>query len=122
MRGLLKRDAKEWQSQDNFIRDLGAEKVDNVLVWRDIAHQSRDWDNIPPVVPKYCIQLGKYMEGVCRILKEQVENETVFSLRNFTEYQIMVSQSYQFFFSLKTCNLIEMVIDSPCFPFYLDHR
>ena len=55
VRGLVKKDAAEWQSQDNFIRDLGAEKLDNVFVWNKIEHQNRDWDNIPPVVPKYCI-------------------------------------------------------------------
>jgi hypothetical protein len=57
-------------------------------VWTHIEHHHRDWDNIPPVVPQYCIQLSKYMEGVLKILKEQHDLETVISLRNFTELQL----------------------------------
>ena len=93
VRGLVKRDAAEWQSQDNFIQDLDTERIDNIFVWTHIEHHHRDWDNIPPVVPQYCIQLGKYMEGVLKILKEQHDLETVISLRNFTELQLKVSYS-----------------------------
>ena len=52
---LLKKDAKEWQSQDNFVRLLDTQEINSYLDWIPIDYASRDWDNIPPVVPRYCI-------------------------------------------------------------------
>ena len=39
----------------------------------------------PPIVPRYVIQLSKYMAGVTEVVKHQSELETVASLRDFTE-------------------------------------
>ena len=44
-----------WQSQDDFMKGLEAEKLDNPLVFDRIDYQSREWDNIPPIVPRYVI-------------------------------------------------------------------
>ena len=44
-----------WQSQDDFMKAIEAEKLDNPLVFERIPYQSREWDNIPPIVPRYVI-------------------------------------------------------------------
>ena len=74
-----------WQSQDDFMKALEAEPLDNPLVYEKIPYVSREWDNIPPIVPRYVIQLSKYMAGVTKQVKYQSELETVASLRDFTE-------------------------------------
>ena len=74
-----------WQSQDDFMKTLEAEPLDNPLVYEKIPYYSREWDNIPPIVPRYVIQLSKYMDGVTKQVKYQSELETVASLREFTE-------------------------------------
>ena len=44
-----------WQSQDDFMKGLESEKLDNPLVFEKIEYESREWDNIPPIVPRYVI-------------------------------------------------------------------
>ena len=44
-----------WQSQDDFMKALEDEKLDNPLVFERIDYESREWDNIPPIVPRYII-------------------------------------------------------------------
>ena len=67
------------------MKALEAEPLDNPLVYERIPYVSREWDNIPPIVPRYVIQLSKYMAGVTKQVKYQSELETVASLRDFTE-------------------------------------
>ena len=44
-----------WQSQDDFMKGLEAEPLANPLVYERIDYVSREWDNIPPIVPRYVI-------------------------------------------------------------------
>ena len=44
-----------WQSQDDFMKNLENEPLDNPLVYEKIPYYSREWDNIPPIVPRYVI-------------------------------------------------------------------
>lgn len=34
---------------------LEGQRIENPLVYRKIEYPSREWDNIPPVVPKFII-------------------------------------------------------------------
>ena len=58
-----------WQSQDDFMAALVKEKLDNCLKFEWPQYAQRDWDNIPPVVPRYIVQLTKYMEGVTEFVR-----------------------------------------------------
>lgn len=44
-----------WQSQDDFMKGLEHEPLSNPLIYEKIDYQSREWDNIPPIVPRYVI-------------------------------------------------------------------
>ena len=44
-----------WQSQDDFMKSLESEPLENPLIFDKIEYQSREWDNIPPIVPRYVI-------------------------------------------------------------------
>lgn len=89
---MLKREMLEWQSQDEFMVHLESESLKNCLVYESVAYKSRDWDNIPPIVPKFIINLQKYMMGVTKELKHQTELETTSQLRHFTEAELNVSE------------------------------
>lgn len=39
------------------------DKVD-VLQYKQIKYHKHEWDNIPPVVPKFIINLSKYVKGL----------------------------------------------------------
>lgn len=85
------RDAREWTHQDEFMLQLEGQRIENPLVYNKIQYPSHEWDNIPPVIPKFIIQLEKYMEGITSLLKTQAALETVAELRTWSDAQVKVS-------------------------------
>ena len=67
---------------------LEGQKIENPLIYTKIKYPSHEWDNIPPVIPRFIIQLEKYMDGLTTAVKTQTELETVASLRQFTEGKV----------------------------------
>ena len=67
---------------------LEGKRINNPLVYEKIKYPSHEWDNIPPVIPRFIIQLEKYMSGLTAAVKTQSELETVASLRAFTEGEV----------------------------------
>jgi len=53
---------------------------------------THDWDNIPPVVPRFVIHLSKYIEGITDHVKHLKALETVESLRIDTTGKFEVRQ------------------------------
>ena len=86
------RDAREWTHQDEFMLSLEGQRIPNPLVYSKIKYPSHEWDNIPPVIPKFIINLEKYMEGLTEIVKRETELETTALLRKFTQAEINVSR------------------------------
>ena len=82
------RDPREWVNNDALMLRLEGQRIENPMVYSKITYPSHEWDNIPPVIPKFIIQLEKYMDGVTKEVKRMSELETVISLRGFTEGQI----------------------------------
>lgn len=81
-------DPREWVNNDELMLRLEGQRIENPLVYRKITYPSHEWDNIPPVIPKFVIQLEKYMAGLTTSVKTQLELETVASLRKFTEGEV----------------------------------
>ena len=48
---------------------LEGKRIENPLIYNKIPYPSHEWDDIPPVIPKFIIQLEKYMDGVTAKLK-----------------------------------------------------
>lgn len=78
------RDAREWCHQDEFMLQLEGQRIENPLVYSKLKYPSHEWDNIPPVIPKFIIQLEKYMEGITSLLKNSADLETVAELRGWS--------------------------------------
>lgn len=56
------RTLKNWQSQDEFVAKLEADMADvDPIRYKQIKYHKHEWDNIPPVVPKFIINLSKYV-------------------------------------------------------------
>jgi hypothetical protein len=66
------------------------EKADP-LKYKAVKYHKREWDNIPPIVPKFCINMSKHIEGLSKIANRQSTEETVLQLRTFTEESLSVS-------------------------------
>ena len=67
---------------------LCREKIDDCLSFEWPLYVSHDWDNIPPVVPRYIVQLSKHMEGVTKIVKAHDIAEKTADLRKDMEKRI----------------------------------
>ena len=65
------------------------EEVDPIH-WKPIRYHKHEWDNIPPVVPKFIINLSKYVRGLCELAKVAHESENVQGLRDWIENQLKV--------------------------------
>ena len=78
------KDAREWTHQDEFMLKLEGQRISNPLVYSKIKYPSHEWDNIPPVIPKFIINLEKYMQGLTEIVKRETELETTAQVRKFT--------------------------------------
>ena len=90
-KSLLKHGAQAnqtWQSQDDFMAALVSEKLDDCLSFDWPAYLAHDWDNIPPVVPRYIVQLAKYMEGVTAVVKVHEKAEKTAALRKDMEQRV----------------------------------
>ena len=84
------KDPHEWMHNDDLMLKLEGQKIENPLIYTKITYPSHEWDNIPPVIPKFIIQLEKYMEGITQRLKTESELETVASLRSWSENSVKV--------------------------------
>ncbi len=61
------------------------------LNYRQVRYHKHEWDNIPPVVPKFIINLSKYVEGLSNWANFESKLETVPQLRIFSEKELNVS-------------------------------
>lgn len=80
----------QWQSQDLFVKELEQEYEEKIdpLNYVQVKYKRHEWDNIPPVVPKFCLNLSHYMDGLSKIANYESKLETVASLRDFSEKNI----------------------------------
>jgi hypothetical protein len=65
------------------------------LNYRQVKYHKHEWDNIPPVVPKFIINLSKYVEGLSNWANSESKIETVPQLRSFSERELNVSSFLQ---------------------------
>jgi hypothetical protein len=70
--------------------------LDNVdpIRYKQIKYHKHEWDNIPPVVPKFIINLSKYVAGLSALALKAHESENVEQLRAWTETQLQVNQTF----------------------------
>jgi len=82
------RDAREWTHNDALMLQLEGQRIENPLLYTKIVYPHHEWDNIPPVIPKFIIQLEKYMQGITENLTEASKLETVSSIRTYAEKEV----------------------------------
>ena len=56
-------------------------KVEDCLDYKKFNYESHEWDNVPPVVPRYNVHLEKYINGISDVCNEFNNRENVKDLR-----------------------------------------
>jgi hypothetical protein len=59
--------------------------------YKQIKYHKHEWDNIPPVVPKFIINLSKYVKGLSALALKAHQEENVSGLREWIEKEFSVS-------------------------------
>jgi len=54
------------------------------LNFKKVKYHKHEWDNIPPVVPKFIVNLSRYVEGLSAICHDWKKEERTSSIREFT--------------------------------------
>jgi hypothetical protein len=69
----------QWQSQDEFLEVLEEKYVElaDPLNYKQVRYHKHEWDNIPPIVPKFCINLSRHVDGLSKLANRQSLTETV---------------------------------------------
>ena len=52
------------ESQTEIIKSYLAEEIANPLEYKEVEFEKSEWDNIPWVIPRYCIHLQKHMQAL----------------------------------------------------------
>ena len=91
LKSVRPKDPREWMRNDELMLQLEGQRIENPLIYQKIPYPSHEWDNIPPVIPKFIIQLEKYVDGITQKLSAVETLETVASLRSYTENEVKVS-------------------------------
>lgn len=66
------------------------EQIDPIR-YKQVSYHKHEWDNIPPVVPRFCVHLQRYVEALSSLQFDLSKLETVAQLRAFTEQNFNVS-------------------------------
>lgn len=66
------------------------EQVDPIR-YKRVSYHRHEWDNIPPVVPRFVIHLQRYVEAISALELAESQKETTQHLRSFAETNFNVS-------------------------------
>jgi hypothetical protein len=76
----------KWESTEKLLpqweqQEIGSEK----LVYEDFKYKQDEFDNVPPVVPRFLFYLQLNVKPVCEYLNGLLTNQSVSSLRTETK-------------------------------------
>ena len=66
------------------------EQIDPIR-YKQVKYKRHEWDNIPPVVPRFVIHLQRYVEALSTLEHAESLKETTLDLRKFAEMSLKVS-------------------------------
>ena len=78
----------EWGDSCDLIKYLEDKQLEDPLNFKKVGYYDRDWDNVPPVLPRYIFHLSKYTESLVDNMRKQTKLETVANLRTDTETKV----------------------------------
>ncbi|CDW89405.1 UNKNOWN [Stylonychia lemnae] len=80
-------------SQTEIINTYLREKINNPLIYEEVEYDKSEWDNIPWIIPRYCIHLSKHLESLTEHYKEKCSEETTKELRESLTADIQVAEN-----------------------------
>ena len=70
----------QWESFSKLIKDFEAQEVADRFVYKSFEYKAEEWDNVPPVIPRFTFYMQNCMEKSIEFNKEVYERQTTASL------------------------------------------
>jgi hypothetical protein len=76
------------ESLEKLVNSYTADLVDEPLEYEEVEFEYDEWDNIPVILTKMCLNLNKYMKSTINYL----ENKNIMKIQNEVKTLIYKSQ------------------------------
>ncbi len=73
----------EWQSQEKLLEEVKQPEIMEVLHYSDFRYEVNEWDNVPPVLPRFHFYNQAYMRGIVEFCYSKSKEESTKSLREY---------------------------------------
>ena len=69
-------------SQTDLLNTYLEEIIEDPLSYKEVAYDKTEWDNIPQIIPRYCIHMSKHLLAMTDHYNKKCHEETTEQLRN----------------------------------------
>ena len=74
----------KWESVPKLISEFEAQEIGDPFVYRNFEYKLDEFDNVPPVIPRFQFYLQLNLKGVLPFIKELKDGQSVPELRQET--------------------------------------
>jgi hypothetical protein len=53
------------------LNEFSRAEIETPFNYEEVPHESKDWENIPIIVPKFCINMSKHIESISSYLESK---------------------------------------------------
>ena len=69
------------ESQEKLIKEYLKYKVDDPLKYEEFKYPLNEWDNIPPILPRFILTMNRHLIAIVHAWSEKFKEETTIDLR-----------------------------------------
>ncbi len=76
------------ESQEEQIDEMLSYSVTNALSYKEFSYNRNQWDNIPPIIPKFVLFLSKHLEALVNKCNERFTQISTIDLKDKVDNDI----------------------------------
>lgn len=76
------------ENQEKMVKEYLKYKVDDALDYEEFKYPLNEWDNIPPIIPRFILIMNQHLKAIVHKWREKFKEETTIDLRMDIEEQI----------------------------------
>lgn len=66
---------QEIDTHDHFMAQLNSLQIKNPLIYESISYEQSEWDNIPQIITKMCLNMDKYLSSTIKYISMITAND-----------------------------------------------
>jgi hypothetical protein len=76
------------ENQEKMVKEYLKYKVDDALSYEEFKYPLNEWDNIPPIIPRFILTMNQHLKAIVHKCRDKFKEETTIDLRMDIEEQI----------------------------------